>query len=71
MRLQSTRDLILPGALYGASMPVQLENAGDLRVDSLLAVGSLVSILTSPGAVQVSYDPFTDLIGIGRPVLIR
>jgi Putative Flp pilus-assembly TadE/G-like len=71
MRLQSTEDLILAGALYGASMRVQLEAAGDLRVDSLLAVGSLVSLLTSPGAVQASYDPATDLIGIGRPVLIR
>jgi hypothetical protein len=50
---------------------VQLDDAGGLRVDSLLAVGSLVSSLLSPGAVRVSYDPFTDLIGIGRPVLIR
>jgi len=71
MRLRSTQNLNLAGALYGASMPVQLEDAGDLRVDSLLAVGSLVTTLLSPGAVQVSYDPFTDLIGIGRPVLIR
>jgi hypothetical protein len=71
MRLRSTQDLNLAGALYGASMRVQLDDAGGLRVDSLLAVGSLVSSLLSPGAVRVSYDPFTDLIGIGRPVLIR
>jgi hypothetical protein len=71
MRLRSTQDLNLAGALYGASTRVQLEDDGDLRVGSLLAVGSLVSLLTSPGAVQVSYDPVTDLIGIGRPVLIR
>jgi Putative Flp pilus-assembly TadE/G-like len=71
MRLRSSQDLNLAGALYGASMRVQLEDAGSLRVDSLLAVGSLVSSLLSPGAVRVSYDPFTDLIGIGRPVLIR
>jgi hypothetical protein len=71
MRLRSNQDLNLAGALYGASMRVQLDDTGDLRVGSLLAVGSLVSSLLSPGAVQVSYDPATDLIGIGRPVLIR
>jgi hypothetical protein len=71
MRLRSTQDLNLAGALYGASMPVQLEDEGALRVGSLMAVGSLVTTLLSPGAVQVSYDPSTDLIGIGRPVLIR
>jgi hypothetical protein len=71
MRLRSTQDLSLGGALYAASMRVQVEDAGDLRVDSLLAVGSLVSTLTSTGEIDVSYDPATDLIGIGRPVLIR
>src|SRR5829696_3344993 len=71
MLLRSSQDLNLAGALYAASMKVQLEDAGDLRVDSLMAVGSLVTTLLSPGAVRVSYDPFTDLIGIGRPVLIR
>jgi hypothetical protein len=71
MRLRSTEDLTLAGALYGASMPVRIENRGDLRVDSLLAVGSLASTLTSLGSVEVTYDPATDIIGIGRPVLIR
>jgi hypothetical protein len=71
MRLMSTQDLNLAGALYAASMRVQVEDAGDLRVGSLMAVGSLVTTLLSTGAVEVSYDPFTDLVGIGRPVLIR
>jgi hypothetical protein len=71
LRLQSTQDLNLAGALYGASMAVRVENAGDLRVGSLLAVGSLASNLTSPGAVEVSYDPSTDILGLARPVLIR
>ena len=71
LRLRSSQDLHLLGALYGASMRVQLEDEGSLQVDSLLAVGSLATTLLSPGTVQVSYDPDTDLIGIGRPVLIR
>jgi hypothetical protein len=71
MRLRSTQDLNLAGALYAASMRVQVEDAGDLRVDSLMAVGSLATTLLSTGVVQVSYDPATDIIGIGRPVLIR
>jgi len=71
MRLQSNRDLNLAGALYGASMAVRIEDSGDLRVDSLLAVGSLATNLFSPGSVSVSYDPSTDILGLARPVLIR
>jgi hypothetical protein len=71
LRLQSNRDLNLAGALYGASMGVRVEDDGDLRVGSLVAVGSLVTNLTSPGAVVVSYDPNTDILGLARPVLIR
>jgi hypothetical protein len=71
MRLQSSRDLNLAGALYGASMAVRIEDSGDLRVDSLLAVGSLATNLFSPGSVSVSYDPSTDILGLARPVLIR
>ena len=71
MRLRSNRDLNLAGALYGASMPVRIEDSGDLRVDSLLAVGSLATSLFSSGSAAVNYDPSTDILGLARPVLIR
>jgi hypothetical protein len=71
MRLRSNRDLNLAGALYGASMPVRIEDSGALRVDSLLAVGSLATSLSSSGSAAVSYDPSTDILGLARPVLIR
>jgi hypothetical protein len=71
MRLRSSQDLTLAGALYGASMPVRIEDSGDLRVDSLLAVGSLATNLLSSGSVTVDYDPTTDILGLARPVLIR
>ena len=71
MRLQSDRDLNLAGALYGASMPVRIEDSGDLRVDSLLVVGSLATSLFDSGSVDVNYDPTTDILGLARPVLIR
>jgi hypothetical protein len=71
MRLRSSQDLNLAGALYGASMPVQIEDSGNLTVDSLLAVGSLATSLLSSGSVTVNYDPTTDILGLARPVLIR
>jgi hypothetical protein len=71
MRLRSNRNLNLAGALYGARMPVRIEDSGDLRVDSLLAVGSLATSLFSSGSVAVDYDPSTDILGLARPVLIR
>jgi hypothetical protein len=71
MRLRSSRALHLAGALYGASMPVRIERSGDLRVDSLLAVGSLATSLFSSGSAAVNYDPTTDILGLARPVLIR
>ena len=71
LRHQSTQDLNLAGALYGASMPVRIQNTGNLGVDSLMAVGSLATTLLSTGSVDVSYNPATDILGLGRPVLIR
>jgi hypothetical protein len=71
MRLRSDRDLNLAGALYGESMPVRIEDSGDLGVGSLVAVGSLATSLFSSGSVAVSYDPSTDILGLARPVLIR
>jgi hypothetical protein len=68
-RLQSDRDLILNGALYGVSMPVALENpTGNLTVNSLMIVDSL---RVPFGTVSVNYDPSVLLPGIGGPVLIR
>jgi hypothetical protein len=71
MRLRSSQDLTLAGALYGASMPVRIEDSGNLLVDSLLVVGSLSTSLLSSGSVVVDYDPTTDILGLARPVLIR
>jgi putative Flp pilus-assembly TadE/G-like protein len=71
LRHQSSQDLNLAGALYGASMRVRIEATGDLRVDSLFVAGSLASLLSSPGSVAVNYDPSTDILGLARPVLIR
>jgi hypothetical protein len=52
-------------------MPVRIEDSGDLRVDSLLVVGSLGTGLFDSGSVDVNYDPTTDILGLARPVLIR
>jgi len=71
MRLRSSQDLTLAGALYGASMSVRIEDSGDLTVNSLLVVGSLATNLLSSGSVTVNYDPTTDILGLARPVLIR
>ena len=71
MRLRSNRDLNLAGAVYGESMPLRIEDSGDLRVDSLLVVGSLATGLFDSGSVDVNYDPTTDILGLARPVLIR
>jgi hypothetical protein len=69
MRLQSSQDLELDGALYGVSMPVRLENSrGDLTVNSLMVVDSL---RVPFGTVSVNYDPSVLLPGVGGPVLIR
>jgi hypothetical protein len=73
LRLQSSKDLNLAGALYGPSTPVRLESTGDLSVDSMLVVDSL-ALLTVVGpdpSVGVSYDPSLPIPGIGVPVLIR
>jgi hypothetical protein len=72
LRHQSSQDLNLAGALYGASMPVRIQSSGDLLVGSLMAVGSLgTNLLSSTGSVEVTYDPSTDILGLARPVLIR
>ncbi len=72
LRHQSSKDLDLAGALYGASMPVRIQSSGDLLVGSLVAVGSLgTNLLSSTGSVEVTYDPSTDILGLARPVLIR
>jgi hypothetical protein len=73
LRLQSSKDLNLAGALYGPSTPVRMESTGDLSVDSMLVVDSL-ALLTVVGpdpSVGVSYDPSLPIPGIGVPVLIR
>jgi hypothetical protein len=73
MRLRSDQNLTLPGALYGPSTRLRIEDTGDLQVNSLLVVDSL-SLTTVPGpdgSVTVNYDPGVPLPGVGRPVLIR
>jgi Putative Flp pilus-assembly TadE/G-like len=68
MRLLSSADLTLTGALYGASTRLEV-TASDLRVDSLLVVGTL--LVNTLGSVEVNYDPSVLLPGVGVPVLIR
>jgi hypothetical protein len=73
LRLQSSKDLNLGGALYGPSTQVRMESTGDLSVNSMLVVDSL-ALLTVVGpdpSVGVSYDPSLPIPGIGVPVLIR
>jgi hypothetical protein len=74
LRLQSSKDLNLAGALYGPSTPVRMESTGNLSVNSLLVVHSLALLTTILGpdaSVHVSYDPSLPIPGIGVPVLIR
>ena len=73
MRFQSSRNVTLPGVLYGPSTRVSMENTGDLRVNSLMVVRAL-SLTTVPGpdaSVTVNYNPSVLLPGVGGPVLIR
>jgi hypothetical protein len=73
MRFQSSRNVTLPGVLYGPDTPVRMEDTGDLRVNSLMVVRAL-SLTTVPGpdaSVTVSYNPGVPLPGVGPPVLIR
>jgi hypothetical protein len=73
LRLQSTRDLELAGALYGPSTPLRMESTGDLSVNSLMVMDSLslLSVTGPDASVDVSYDPSLPIPGIGVPVLIR
>jgi hypothetical protein len=76
LRLRSTKDLNLAGALYGPSTPVRLQSTGGLSVSSLMVVDSLSlpSLVGVPGldpSVQVSYAPSLPIPGVGVPVLIR
>jgi hypothetical protein len=77
LRLRSTQDLDLAGALYGPSTPVRLQSTGDLSVSSLLVVDSLslpslhLGVLGDDPSVRVSYNPSLPIPGLGVPVLIR
>jgi hypothetical protein len=73
MRFRSSRNVTLPGALYGPSTRVSMEDTGDLQVNSLLVVRAL-SMTTVPGSdasVTVNYNPGVTLPGVGPPVLVR
>jgi hypothetical protein len=73
MRFQSDQNVTLPGALYGPSTRVRMENTGDLQVNSLMVVRALtLTTVTGPDAsVTVNYNPSVLLPGVGGPVLIR
>jgi len=73
MRFRSTRNVILPGALYGPSTRVRMENTGDLQVNGLMVVRALsLTAVTGPDAsVTVNYNPSVPLPGVGPPVLVR
>ena len=73
MRFQSNENVTLPGALYGPSTRVRMENNGDLQVNSLMIVRALtLTTVTGPDAsVTVNYSPGVPLPAVGPPVLIR
>ena len=73
MRFQSTRNVTLPGALYGPSTMVRMERTGDLQVNGLMVVRALsLTAVTGPDAsVTVNYNPSVPLPGVGPPVLVR
>jgi hypothetical protein len=73
MRLRTTQDVNLAGAIYGPSTPLRMESTGDLSVGSMLVVDSLsLSAVIGPDpSVNVSYDPSLPIPGVGVPVLIR
>jgi len=73
MRFQSEQNVTLPGALYGPSTRVLMENNGDLQVDSLMVVRalSLTTVFGPDASVTVNYNPSVPLPGVGPPVLIR
>jgi hypothetical protein len=73
MRFQSTRNVTLPGALYGPSTRVRMERTGDLQVNGLMVVRalSLTAVPGSDASVTVNYNPSVLLPGVGPPVLVR
>jgi hypothetical protein len=73
MRFRSTRNVTLPGALYGPSTRVRMERTGDLQVNGLMVVRALsLTTVTGPDAsVTVNYNPSVPLPGVGPPVLVR
>ena len=73
MRFQSTRNVTLPGALYGPSTRVRMERTGDLQVNGLMVVRalSLTAVTGSDASVTVNYNPSVPLPGVGPPVLVR
>ena len=73
MRFQSDQNVTLPGALYGPSTRVRMEDNGDLQVNSLMVVRALTltTVTGSDASVTVNYNPSVPLPGVGPPVLIR
>jgi putative Flp pilus-assembly TadE/G-like protein len=71
----NTRSIVLQapvnrtGAVYAPSARLRVESPGTVQIDGLVAVDRLLQ--TGAGALQVSYDPASPLIAVGRPVLIR
>jgi hypothetical protein len=59
----------LTGAVYAASARLVANSPGAVQIDALVAVDRLRK--AGSGPLQVTYDPTSPLIGIGRPVLIR
>jgi hypothetical protein len=70
IQLQAPVDLT--GAVYAPSARLRVDSPDanrPVRIDALVAVDRLLK--TGIGPLQVTYDPGSPLIGIGRPVLIR
>ena len=67
--IQLLGGVTLEGAVYAASARLVVNSPDRVQINALVAVDRLLKANTGP--LEVTYDPDSPLIGIGRPVLIR
>jgi hypothetical protein len=67
--IQLLGGVTLRGAVYAASARLVVNSPDLVQINALVAVDRLLK--DGAGPLEVTYDPDSPLIGIGRPVLIR
>jgi Putative Flp pilus-assembly TadE/G-like len=67
--IQLLGGVTLRGAVYAASARLVVNSPDLVQINALVAVDRLLK--DGAGPLEVTYDPASPLIGIGRPVLIR